>query len=143
MDYSRPFTLNLAKDLLASDLEFKQGEDSRYSFYETIVEYDDIEQKWVVVHSTEMQKRKDVTFDRKIQKKVKKSQKDLKDLKLIHLVRGNLIPAVFTICMEMSGNGVRINITTALVALPLMVVHGKVGFDHPESGGAAASTPKL
>ena len=75
-----PSTLNLAKDLLASDLEFKQGEDQRYSFYETIVEYGGIEQKWVVVHSTEMQKRKDVTFERKIQKKITESQKDLKDL---------------------------------------------------------------
>ena len=78
-----PSTINLAKDLLAYDLEFKQGEDSRYSFYETIVEYGDIEQKWVVVHSTEMQKRKDVTFDRKIQKKVKESLKDLKKLKKV------------------------------------------------------------
>ena len=32
-----PSTLNLSKDLLISDLEFKQGEDPRYSFYETIV----------------------------------------------------------------------------------------------------------
>ena len=75
-----PSTLNLAKDLLASDLDFKQGEDQRYSFYETIVEYGGIEQKWVVVHSTEMQKRKDVTFERKIQKKITESQKDLKEL---------------------------------------------------------------
>ena len=65
---------------MASDLEFKQGDDQRYSFYETIVEYGGIEQKWVVVHSTEMQKRKDVTFERKIQKKIKESQKDLKEL---------------------------------------------------------------
>ena len=55
-----PSTLNLSKDLLISDLEFKPGEDPRYSFYETIVEYGGIEQKWVVVHSSEMQKRKDV-----------------------------------------------------------------------------------
>jgi len=75
-----PSTLNLAKDLLASDLDFKQGEDQRYSFYETIVEYGGIEQKWVVVHSTEMQKRKDFTFERKIQKKITESQKDLKEL---------------------------------------------------------------
>ena len=78
-----PSTLNLAKGLLASVLEFKTGEDQRYSFYETIVEYGGIEQKWVVVHSTEMQKRKDVTFDRKVQRKVKGSQKDLKDLKKV------------------------------------------------------------
>ena len=78
-----PSTLNLSKDLLVSDLEFKLGEDPRYSFYETIVEYGGIEQKWVVVHSSEMQKRKDITFERKIQKKVMESQKDLKNLKKI------------------------------------------------------------
>ena len=78
-----PSTLNLAKDLLFSDLEFKQGEDSRYSFYETIVEYGGIKQKWVVVHSSEMQKRKDVNFEKKIKKIVKEAQKELKDLKKI------------------------------------------------------------
>jgi transposase len=78
-----PSTLNLSKDLLASDLEFKKGEDPRYSFYETIVEYGGIEQKWVVVHSSEMQKRKDITFERKIQRKVTESQKELKELKMI------------------------------------------------------------
>ena len=78
-----PSTLNLSKDLLISDLEFKQGEDPRYSFYETIVEYGGIEQKWVVVHSSEMQKRKDVTFEKKIKRMVKEAQKDLKDLKKI------------------------------------------------------------
>ena len=78
-----PSTLNLAKNLLTSDLEFKNGKDPRYSFYETIVEYGGIKQKWVVVHSTEMQKRKDITFERKSQKKVNESQKDLKDLKKI------------------------------------------------------------
>jgi transposase len=75
-----PSTLNLAKELLASDLDFKPGEDQRYSFYETIVEYGGIKQKWVVVHSTEMQKRKDITFERKIKKKVKESKKALKEL---------------------------------------------------------------
>ncbi|MDY9925576.1 IS1634 family transposase [Methanosarcina sp.] len=78
-----PSTLNLSKDLLISDLEFKQGEDPRYSFYETIVEYGDIKQKWVVVHSSEMQKRKDVTFEKKIKRILKEAQKDLKDLKKI------------------------------------------------------------
>jgi transposase len=78
-----PSTLNLSKDLLVSDLEFKLGEDPRYSFYETIIEYSGIEQKWVVVHSSEMQKRKDITFERKIQKKVTESQKNLKNLKKI------------------------------------------------------------
>jgi transposase len=78
-----PSTLNLSKDLLVSDLEFKLGEDPRYSFYETIVEYAGIEQKWVVVHSSEMQKRKDITSERKIQKKVTESQKNLKNLKKI------------------------------------------------------------
>ena len=78
-----PSTLNLSKDLLISDLEFKPGKDPRYSFYETIVEYGGIEQKWVVVHSSEMQKRKDVTFEKKIKRIVKEAQKELKDLKKI------------------------------------------------------------
>lgn len=78
-----PSTLKLSRDLLISDLEFKQGEDTRYSFYETIVGYGGIEQKWVVVHSSEMQKRKDVTFEKKIKRIVKEAQKELKDLKRI------------------------------------------------------------
>lgn len=76
-----PSTLNLSKDLLVSDLEFKPGKDPRYSFHETIVEYGGIEQKWVVVHSTEMHKRKDITFEKKIKKIVKEAQKELKELK--------------------------------------------------------------
>jgi transposase len=75
-----PSTLKLSKDLLISDLEFKQGTDPRYSFYETIVEYGGIEQKWVVVHSSEMQKRRDVTFEKKIKRIVKEAQKELKNL---------------------------------------------------------------
>jgi transposase len=78
-----PSTLKLSKDLLFADLEFKQGTDPRYSFYETIVEYGGIEQKWVVVHSSEMQKRKDVTFEKKIKRIVKEAQKKLKDLRKI------------------------------------------------------------
>ncbi|AKB18996.1 Mobile element protein [Methanosarcina sp. WWM596] len=78
-----PSTLNLSKDLLVSDIVFKQGEDPRYSFYETIVEYGGIEQRWVVVHSVEMQKRKDVTFEKNIKRTIKEAQKELKDLKKI------------------------------------------------------------
>lgn len=78
-----PSTLNLSKDLLISDLDFKPGKDPRYSFYETIVEYGGIKQKWVVVHSSEMQKRKDITFEKKIKRIVKEAQKELKDLKKI------------------------------------------------------------
>ena len=44
-----PSTINLCKELLISDIEFKQGEDPRYSFYETMVEYGDIKQKWIYV----------------------------------------------------------------------------------------------
>ena len=71
-------TLNLCKELLTSDLEFKQGEDPRYSFYETMVEYGGIKQKWIVVHSAEMHKRKEITFEKKIKKIVKEAQKELK-----------------------------------------------------------------
>jgi transposase len=48
-----------------------------------MVEYGDIKQKWVVVHSTEMHKRKDITFEKKIKKIVKEAQKELKELKKI------------------------------------------------------------
>ncbi len=50
-----PQTLTLSKELLSSDLKFTQGEDHRYSFHETFVNYANVEQKWVIVHSTEMQ----------------------------------------------------------------------------------------
>lgn len=78
-----PATLNLCKDLLTSDFEFKEGEDTRYSFYETTVKYGGVEQKWVVVHSKDMHKRKDITFEKKIIKIVKKAKKELKELKKI------------------------------------------------------------
>ena len=78
-----PSTINLCKKLLISDIEFKQGKDSRYSFYKTMVEYGGIKQKWVVVHSKEMHKRKDITLEKKIKKIVKKAQKELKELKQI------------------------------------------------------------
>ena len=68
-----PSTINLCKELLISDIEFKQGKDSRYSFYKTMVEYGGIKQKWVVVHSKEMHKRKDITLEKKIKKIVKKA----------------------------------------------------------------------
>jgi len=78
-----PQTLTLSKELLRSDLKFTKGEDSRYSFYETLVSYANVEQKWVVVHSTEMQKRKDVTFEKKVEKHLQQAQKELKQLKNI------------------------------------------------------------
>src|SRR5665648_1080365 len=80
-----PSTLNLCKELLISDIEFKEGKDSRYSFYKTMVEYGGIKQKWVVVHSTEMHKRKDITLEKKIKKIVKEAQKELKELKKIEI----------------------------------------------------------
>lgn len=48
-----------------------------------MVEYGGIKQKCVVVHSTEMHKRKDITFEKKIKKMVKEAQKELKELKTI------------------------------------------------------------
>lgn len=76
-------TLNLSTELLSSNLKFITGEDSRYSFHETFANYANIKQKWVVVHSIEMQKRKDVTFEKKIEKHMHKAQKELKHLKSI------------------------------------------------------------
>ncbi len=81
-----PQTLTLSKGLLSSDLKFTTGEDPRYSFYETCINYADVEQKWVVVHSTEMQKRKDTSFDKKVEKHLQQALKELKHLKNIDFV---------------------------------------------------------
>lgn len=76
-----PSTLTLSKELLGSDQKLRTGEDSRYSFHETFVNYGNTKQKWILVHSTEMQKRKDITFNKKIEKQMQKAQKELKHLK--------------------------------------------------------------
>jgi len=57
--------------------------DPRDSFYETTSNYGGISQKWVVVHSRDMQNRKELTFERNLDKLDLKTQKSLKKLKAI------------------------------------------------------------
>ncbi|KAF5428717.1 hypothetical protein C5S42_02805, partial [Candidatus Methanomarinus sp.] len=44
------------KDLLNTDIELKSCTDIRYSYYETTSSYGDIEQKWILIQSEEMNK---------------------------------------------------------------------------------------
>jgi transposase len=76
-----PSTVGQAKDLLDRNLEMKSCLDDRYSIFETFVNYGDINQKWVVVDSTEMHARKVKTFDRLIEKEFTQARKSVKKLR--------------------------------------------------------------
>ena len=77
-----PATVGEAKQLLNAEIPFKlNNDDPRYSFYETTSQYGGIPQKWVVVHSRDMQTRKELTFERTLAKLDSKTRKSLKKLK--------------------------------------------------------------
>jgi len=76
-----PATINEAKDLLNADVGLEVCTDPRYSYYETTSSYGGIEQKWILIQSEEMKKRKEKTFDRNFEKNIKASQKSLNKLK--------------------------------------------------------------
>ncbi len=69
-----------------ADLHRRTGEtftvctDDRYSYYSTYSDYAGIKQKWFVFHSSEQQKRKEITFEKRIEKELEKSRKSLKRL---------------------------------------------------------------
>jgi transposase len=59
-----PATLSESHDLLRADVALlTDPEDTRYSFYETTSQYGGVEQKWVLVHSAEMEKKMKHTFE--------------------------------------------------------------------------------
>jgi transposase len=58
-----------------------RGTDTRYSFYETTSEYGGIPQKWVLVHSKEMQARKEKTFEKSLEKLDVQTTKSFKKLR--------------------------------------------------------------
>jgi transposase len=58
----------------------KPCSDDRYSIFETEINYGDVDQKWVVVDSSEMGFRKTKAFDRKIEKELVSAKKSLKKL---------------------------------------------------------------
>ena len=76
-----PATLNNVKDLLNADVEMKTCNDERYSFYETTSSYGGINQKWVLIESELMKKRKDKTFDKNVEKDMVTSLRSLNKLK--------------------------------------------------------------
>jgi transposase len=78
-----PTTVNEVKQLLNRDLEMKPCSDDRYSIFETNVNYGGVDQRWVVVDSSEMKIRKTKTFDRKIEKELTIAKKSVKKLESI------------------------------------------------------------
>lgn len=78
-----PSTIKMVKDLLKEDLEMVACEDQRYSIYETKVNYGGIEQRWIVVYSKEMQERKEISFNKELEKDKEKVEKELMHLRNI------------------------------------------------------------
>ncbi len=76
-----PATITEAKDLLDIDIELEACTDARYSYYEVESSYGGIEQKWALIQSQEMKKRKEKTFDKNIEKNLKAAQRSLNKLK--------------------------------------------------------------
>ena len=75
-----PSTITEVKTLLHADVPMNLGKDTRYSFYETFSEYGGIPQKWVLVHSKEMQTRKEKTFEKTLEKLDVQTTKSFKKL---------------------------------------------------------------
>jgi transposase len=79
-----PATIGEANQLLTAEISLEPScNDPRYSFYETTSDYGGIPQKWIVVHSRDMQTRKELTYERNLEKLDRKTQKSLKKLKAI------------------------------------------------------------
>jgi transposase len=75
-----PSTITEVKTLLHADVPMTRGRDTRYSFYETRSEYGGISQKWVLIHSKEMQARKEKTFEKSLKKLDVRTTKSFKKL---------------------------------------------------------------
>ena len=56
------------------------GKDTQYSFYETTSDYGGIPQKWVLVHSKDMQERKEKTFEKSLERMDMQTTKSFKKL---------------------------------------------------------------
>ena len=75
-----PATITLVKDLEQSDLIFIPCQDPEYSYSEHIVNYADINQKWVVYHSIQRQKQQEKSFRTRLEKDFDKARISLKKL---------------------------------------------------------------
>jgi len=76
-----PATITEVKDLLGADIELESCTDSRYSYHEVKSSYGGIAQKWALIQSEEMKKRKEKTFDKNLEKDRKAAQRSLNKLK--------------------------------------------------------------
>jgi transposase len=75
-----PATITLVKELEQSDLIFTPCQDPEYSFSEHIVNYAEINQKWVVYHSIQRQKQQEKSFKTRLEKDFDKARISLKKL---------------------------------------------------------------
>ncbi|WP_409199181.1 IS1634 family transposase [Methanospirillum lacunae] len=75
-----PMVILEADELRRTEEPFITCSDDRYSYYSSFSNYAGIRQKWFVFHSSEQQKRKESTFEKKIEKELDKSRKSLKHL---------------------------------------------------------------
>jgi len=75
-----PANVNQSAALLDADLDMTPGDDPKYAFYATELNYGDIPQKAVVVWSEDKQKRDEKTLDKRVQKADRQARKELKTL---------------------------------------------------------------
>jgi transposase len=75
-----PATISRVNELIQSNLEFTPCSDDRYSYSVHQENYADINQKWVVIHSTLMHKRQEKTFTDNLKKDFKKDTTSLRKL---------------------------------------------------------------
>ncbi|OPY26293.1 MAG: Transposase DDE domain protein [Methanocella sp. PtaU1.Bin125] len=72
-----PQTVGEADQLLDACVEMTQCRDARYSYYETVSNYGGISQKWVLVHSKEMEYVAMRTFEKGLAENIEKTGKSL------------------------------------------------------------------
>lgn len=76
-----PKTITKAEELIASNREMKPvGDGKRYSISQAVIDYGGIIQNCALVLSHDMKKKKEITFKKNIDKKVKGAEADLKKL---------------------------------------------------------------
>jgi transposase len=78
-----PATITEAKDLLDMDIELEACTDARYSYHEVESSYGGMNQKWVLIQSEEMKKRKEKTYDKNVEKDLKAAQRSINKLKRV------------------------------------------------------------
>ena len=75
-----PMTITEAQELVASEVSWTACEDIRYKYAVYESAYGGIQQRWVLFHSAEQQKRVDAKFITRLEKQMKKDKTALKKL---------------------------------------------------------------